>query len=235
MSAIIYRLTNTVNQKTYVGLTTQGLERRWKKHCSNARRGSSCHLHNAIRKYGEVAFRREIMETTTVALMNEREQYWIDKERPAYNMTAGGGGMVGYVPTAETRSKLSSAHTGTKNPNWGKTHSDETKAKMSAARTGKTHSDETKAKMSAQRTGDKHPYYGKKHSPETKEKIRIAALGRKATEETKVKMRATHLGENNYMYGREHSTEVKEKCRAAAKLQARMKRISAPTATINIE
>ena len=89
MSAIIYRLTNTVNQKTYIGLTTQTLERRWRAHVNSATRGSSCHLHNAIRKYGPDAFTHDVLEETTTDLMNEREIHWIAECSPEYNMTAG--------------------------------------------------------------------------------------------------------------------------------------------------
>lgn len=50
------------------------------------------------------------------------------------------------------------------------THSEETKAKISAALQGKTHSEETKGKMSLAKKGKK-PRLGKIHSEETKNKI----------------------------------------------------------------
>lgn len=50
--------------------------------------------------------------------------------------------------------------------------SNETRAKMSAARKGKKLSDETRAKMSAVRKGKSNGREGKKHSPETIEKMR---------------------------------------------------------------
>jgi len=73
------------------------------------------------------------------------------------NLTDGGEGMSN--PSIETRKKLSEARLGTKNPFFGKTHTDEVKAKMSKDRCGKKLSAETKAKMSEQRLGTKHPNF----------------------------------------------------------------------------
>ena len=73
------------------------------------------------------------------------------------NLTDGGEGMSN--PSAETRAKLSESRKGSKNPFFGKTHSDEVKAKMSKNRHGKKHSIETKFKMSMLQRADKHPNF----------------------------------------------------------------------------
>jgi hypothetical protein len=70
------------------------------------------------------------------------------------NLTDGGEGMSN--PSVETRIKLSKARMGSKNPFFGKTHSDEVKAKMSKDRLGKKLSAETKAKISTAQLGNKH-------------------------------------------------------------------------------
>ena len=54
------------------------------------------------------------------------------------------------------------------NPFFGKTHSAESRAKMSASRTGKKASEETKAKMRAARQGSGNSFFGKKHTEEAK-------------------------------------------------------------------
>lgn len=110
MAAIIYLLTNTVNGKQYVGQTSMGLDWRWRQHCTDARCSSTAHLHKAIRKYGPDAFIREILEHTTTEDVNAREVYWIAElksKEMGYNMTEGGGGMRGLIPTTETRNKRS--------------------------------------------------------------------------------------------------------------------------------
>ena len=58
-------------------------------------------------------------------------------------------------------------------------HSQETKRKMTEAKTGKTHSEESKRKMSEVKKGEKHPLYGKCHSEETKRKLGQANKNRK--------------------------------------------------------
>jgi plasmid stability protein len=62
---------------------------------------------------------------------------------------------------------MSAARSGENNPNYGKTHSAETRAKMRAAQTGKTFSAETRAKLRAAKSGENNPFYGKKLSPES--------------------------------------------------------------------
>lgn len=83
-------------------------------------------------------------------------------------------------------------HVGEKNPMFGKTHSEETRAKLSASNLGKVsafkgkhHSEETRKKMSADRkgklvgeknpyykkTGKDHPCFGLKKSEESRKKI----------------------------------------------------------------
>ncbi len=94
-----------------------------------------------------------------------------------HNMTNGGEGGSGRVLSEETRRKLSDANRGKNHPNYGKTTSLETKAKMSASK--KNMSDETRAKYSAANTGENHPFYGKTHSPETRAKYSTARKGRK--------------------------------------------------------
>jgi len=66
-------------------------------------------------------------------------------------------------------------------PMFGKTHLDETRAKLSEAKIGenhpffgKTHSAETKALMSLTRSGENNVMYGRNHSVESKTKMSVA-------------------------------------------------------------
>ena len=61
--ALVYKITNKINGKIYIGETTRTLEQRWKEHCLHAKNyeyGSL--LHAAIRKYGENNFIKEVIE-----------------------------------------------------------------------------------------------------------------------------------------------------------------------------
>ncbi len=54
----------------------------------------------------------------------------------------------------------------------GRKLSEETKKKITKARTGRKHSKETRQKMSKSQTGKNNHFYGRKHSEETKIKMR---------------------------------------------------------------
>ena len=59
---IIYKITNKINNKSYVGQTTRSLKSRWKGHCASAIKNKSNNLfHNAISKYGKDCFEIEII------------------------------------------------------------------------------------------------------------------------------------------------------------------------------
>jgi hypothetical protein len=88
----------------------------------------------------------------------------------------------------------------------GKPHSEETKAKLRAAKLGKPHSEETKAKLR-----------GKKLSEEHKAKIGAAGRRRIVSEETRTKLRGQKRSEETKarMRGKKLSEETKAKLRAA--------------------
>lgn len=91
---LIYKITNKVNNKSYIGQTTQTLEKRWKKHLSQL--NDNTYFHRAIKKYGANNFLKEILEDNIFnEKLDEREIYWIAKEgtyidNGGYNLTVGG-------------------------------------------------------------------------------------------------------------------------------------------------
>jgi group I intron endonuclease len=89
MSSIIYRITNVVNSKFYIGKTSKTVGERFQRHCYN-HQNQNTYLYKAMRKYGVDNFIIEILEETDSP--NEREIYWIETLQPHYNMTIGGDG-----------------------------------------------------------------------------------------------------------------------------------------------
>lgn len=92
--SIIYKITNTETNQSYVGWTNKtSAEDRWKIHKQCARRGQVSHFYNAVRKYGEDKFIVEELERgdDDNYMLNIREPYWISKFG-FYNMTIGGNG-----------------------------------------------------------------------------------------------------------------------------------------------
>ena len=99
----IYKISNTVNNKIYIGQTSRTVEKRWNLHKRTAKNPSylsySYPLYQAMRKYGIDNFQIEVIEETDNKNLNEREVYWIsyyDSYNKGYNMTLGGEGHYKY-------------------------------------------------------------------------------------------------------------------------------------------
>ena len=93
---IIYKITNIINNKVYIGLTTTSLKKRWRAHKNSINENNSKHLYRSMRKYGIENFKIEqIDETEDFKILGEKERYYIklyDSRNPekGYNLTAGG-------------------------------------------------------------------------------------------------------------------------------------------------
>ena len=78
---IIYKVTNKINGKIYVGQTTRTLQHRKTQHICHAKNGYiKSAFANALNKYGPENFTWEIIDTAeTIEKLNEKEIYWIAK------------------------------------------------------------------------------------------------------------------------------------------------------------
>ena len=88
----IYKITNTTNDKCYIG-QSRDIEARWAKHLSAYKSSPDWELYRAFKKYGISAFKFEVIEECSIEELNEREIYWIaqyDSFNNGYNMTLGG-------------------------------------------------------------------------------------------------------------------------------------------------
>lgn len=101
MIGYIYKITNNVNQKVYIGKTTKSIEERWKEHQQDAYRirNEKRPLYDAIKKYGIENFSIELIEECDIAVLSNREIYWIEEYHSfssGYNATLGGDGKILY-------------------------------------------------------------------------------------------------------------------------------------------
>lgn len=116
---VIYKLTNIVNGKVYVGQTSISFKKRLLKHIYDARTESKRRKHylqRALAKYGFDNFIVEILETCEKKKLDEREIYWIahfnstDPEL-GYNCTYGGQGNRRSIDLSqEARDIISKTH-----------------------------------------------------------------------------------------------------------------------------
>ena len=173
---IVYRHT-LPNGKAYIGQTCRPLHHRTGRDFAGYKECVA--FYSATQKYGAANVKTEILYTCEdVHEANRLETLCIARHNSlaphGYNLTTGGSSgllsdetkaklsaaQTGKTHTDEVRAKISEAVSGKKHPNWGKTLSTETRAKVSANNArywkGKKFSDKTRAKLSAARRGKTH-------------------------------------------------------------------------------
>lgn len=198
----IYIITNMVNGKEYIGITSMGYLTRFKSHISTSKklndRRSRYVLYNAMRKHGINNFKVELLEqvdTYEEAKIKEKEYinkfntYYKNNLSWGYNMTLGGDGIGTFRMTQKQKNKLRDI---SKKQFQNKEflakfkkimQSDEVRQKISEANSGEKNGMYGKGYLiSGERNywygkkGELHCNYGKKYSEESKEKLRQATI-----------------------------------------------------------
>lgn len=183
----LYKITNTVNGKLYIGITKLAIEQRWAKHLKDSI-SPKYPLHYAISKYGQENFTIELLEESInrshISGLEEPTIQKYDSRNYGYNVAKGGyGGDLGPEALAKRletiknwspekkaiyKKKLSQRNLGkTKETDSGRLSQSE-KIKGNTFRKGFLHDDGTKLKISK---GNK----GKVRSPKSIDKYRKAA------------------------------------------------------------
>lgn len=128
---IIYKTTNLINGKIYVGQDSKN---------NPNYLGSGMLLKQAINKYGINNFTKEILcSCSSKEELNEKEIFWINELSGitcGYNLTSGGSGGDTYTNNPELEN-IKLKFIGTKNPFFGKTHTEESKIKISENQKGR--------------------------------------------------------------------------------------------------
>lgn len=106
---IVYKITNLLTGKFYIGKTAQALEKRWIQHCTP--RSGCRYLSKSIRKYGKENFEIKVLTyCNNIEEMNHREQYYIrlfnTLAPDGYNLMTGGGNSL---PSKEVLKKRSNS------------------------------------------------------------------------------------------------------------------------------
>lgn len=206
----IYKITNLINGKIYVGMTKQNKLVRFEQHIKKSNNQKLNYpILNAIRKYGKENFKVEtICECENFHTLIKKEIFWINKLNSlvpnGYNIAKGGNGgdLISNHPNLKfIKQKMSKSKMGTKNYFYGKHHSEISINKIKNnmpdmsgnknAFCGKHHNNETKILISEQnkkRTKELNSFYGKHHSEITKHVLREKAKLRTHTQQTKNKI-----------------------------------------------
>lgn len=92
----IYKITNDINNKVYIGKTEFDVQKRFQEHIKDSKKNSKNRpLYKAMNKYGVQHFSIEIIEECDN--LEQREKYWIkyyDSYKNGYNATLGGDGKA---------------------------------------------------------------------------------------------------------------------------------------------
>lgn len=216
----IYKITNKINNKIYIGFTSKTIQERLQEHINKSQKSSAKKqiIHKAIKKYGKENFIIEEVDSSTDYnyCLNVLEPYYIklynalDKSI-GYNVGTGGEGGDNYTNNPmleEIRNKISQSlknfykeHNGT----WyGKTLSDEHKNNIKKSNIGeklkiKFNTPKYKQMFREMNLGENNPIYGKHLSEETKLLLSQKLKGRKKSPKTIQKMKQAITPEKREM------------------------------------
>jgi group I intron endonuclease len=186
-SYAIYKCTNKINNKSYIGFDSNWPSRK-RKHLYDAfninAKNYNCHFYRALRKYDVKHFQWEIIYESDDKnhCLNIMEPHFIKEHNTfndGYNMTQGGEGTFGKKSFS------------------GRKHTEETKKKISDSNKGRIFTDEHCINISKAKKGSKRV----PHSEEHKNKISKSLTGIKKgpiTEEHKQKISKASSGGNHY-------------------------------------
>jgi len=198
MNHYTYKITNSLTQEFYIGVRScereikddpyMGSSSLWNRQYIRANKGN---LSKEIIKPFESRIDANKAESDLIEEFI-LDNLCINKYIPKYYKEY----MRRFV-TEETKRLQSINNTKENNPFFGKTHTEETKQKLSKARKERVTKDETREKLSQSLSGNKNPFYGKVHNEESKKKISKANTGKRT-------------GEENSFYGKHHTEETKK-------------------------
>lgn len=219
MNSGIYEIVNTVTGCRYIG-SAKNIKGRWTTHRGQLIRHKhhSKYMQRSWSKYGQDAFRFSVLLYCNIENLIMYEQRCIDGFKPEYNSSPTAGSQLGLKMSKESRAKLSECAKRTRNFT-GKTHSDESRKKISDSRKGKglgPQSEERRARIGA-------AHKGRIIKPEWRAKISATLMGHKQSPEQiekrmqKIRGRKMPLGfaeaASRRMMGVVHSPEVIQKIR----------------------
>ena len=182
----IYKLTNTVSGKVYIGQSENLNNREW-CHFYRLKRGEHHNeiLQHSYNKHGESSFVFEILEHTEN--LDNRESYWLNEyggvsSKDTYNMKD----PLTNEYCDYTKKKIRKKFLGVDNPNYGNRWSEEQKENLSKKIRGLSWEERL----------------GKEKARKAKKKLSKSQKGRKHSDETKEKIRQHNVGEKNPAYGK---------------------------------
>jgi group I intron endonuclease len=188
----VYAITNHVSGHRYIGSAVL-LRKRWKEHTRqlSERRHHSVYLQRAWDKYGPDSFDFRPILFCAKEMLIEFEQRAMDVLKPEYNIAPVAGSQLGYRHSDETRAKLRAARARNGfSPMRGRRHTHEANEKNRLAHLGRKNgppSADTREKIAASQRGRIVPH-------DIRARIAATLTGRKQCAETLAKRSASLRG-----------------------------------------
>ena len=122
---IVYKITNKVNGKVYIGQTSETLQKRFSRHMGYQALEHDTKFYRAVRKYGKDNFTIEQIDTAkTQKELDEKEVKWIkyyNSVEEGYNSNdrqgkVGGDTLTGHPELDKIKEKIVKSKLGSKNP-----------------------------------------------------------------------------------------------------------------------
>lgn len=181
----VYQIESNINKNIYIGSAVD-MKRRAKEHLLKLKQGTHVNriLQNHVNKYGIEDLDFSVVEDCSKEELVSKEQYWIDKLNPKFNICKIAGSTLGIKWKEESVQRQRDNNLGEKNPMFG-VH----KYGEEAPAYGVKQSSETckkKSEFTKKRWED--PEYRKAreaytHSEETLKKMHDTHIGKKQSEE----------------------------------------------------
>jgi len=184
----IYQIQSKIKpERIYIG-SAVNIGRRWTDHLFGLKRGkhSNQKLQNHSNKYGTADLIFNVLEPCFSQFLTIREQYYINKLKPWFNICKIAGSQLGIRRSEETKIKLSKLHKGRK-------LSEKRCKQIGLINLGKHFTEEHKRKISESLKGNKN------------------CLNNHHSKETRKKLSELHKGKNNYWYGKHLPEEIRQK------------------------
>ncbi len=199
----IYKITCLANKRIYIGSAVNLLKRK-RDHFNTLRRNNHCNIHmqRAWNKYSPDVFTFEVLEYVLPMSLTAREQYWLNKLKPGFNILREAGSPLGTKRSPESIEK-------SRQGNIGKKNTPEAIEASRQARTGMKRSPEFCESM-------RQSKLGVKRTPEAAKKSADGHRGKKQSLATRKKRSQTLLGHPGAMLGKRHTPEAREKMRQSA-------------------
>ena len=184
----IYKISNSVNDKVYIGITSYSIEQRYKWHVRDCKSGVEKKLYKAMRKHGIDNFKIELLESADDSIIDKREEFYIeyyDSFNNGYNASPVSYGIKHH--TEEDKKRMSEKAKGRK-------QSKDTLEKRSIAMKNFWEDKDELKKQYAQLA--KINFANREYTNEFRENVRHRMLGSTLSEETKQKIGDANRGKS---------------------------------------